>query len=122
MHWDSGVYVVPVRINEEITLNAVVDSGASDVSVPRDVVLTLIRTGTVAEEDFLGQRTYTLADGSQVPSPRFRLKSLRVGDMTAENVEALIADENATNLLGQSFLSRFQSWSVDNNRHVLILH
>jgi hypothetical protein len=24
-------------------------------------------------------------------------------------------------LLGQSFLSRFKSWSIDNDRHVLIL-
>jgi predicted aspartyl protease len=43
MEQEGGVYVVPVRLNGAITLNAVVDSGASDVSIPADVVLTLMR-------------------------------------------------------------------------------
>jgi hypothetical protein len=38
----GGVYLVPIRINDTITLDAIVDSGASDVSMPADVVLTLI--------------------------------------------------------------------------------
>ncbi len=121
MDLDGGVYVVPVRFNEAITLNAIVDSGASDVCVPADVVMTLMRTGTITEEDFLGSQTYVLADGSKVPSPRFRLKSLKVGDITIENVEASITDVKATILLGQSFLGRFPAWSIDNKRHVLIL-
>ncbi|BDV37258.1 hypothetical protein DSM21852_05110 [Methylocystis bryophila] len=121
MDLDGGVYVVPVRFNDAITLNAVVDSGASEVFVPADVVMTLVRTGTIAEEDFLGSQTYRLADGSEVPSQRFRLKSLKVGDITIENVTASITDVKATILLGQSFLGRFPSWSIDNKRHVLIL-
>ena len=39
----GGTYVVPVLINKAITLNFVIDSGASDVSIPADVVLTLVR-------------------------------------------------------------------------------
>src|SRR5262245_59313815 len=67
----SGVFVVPVMINGALTLNFMVDSGAADVSIPADVVLTLIRTGTIQKEDFLGQKTYQLADGSTVPSQTF---------------------------------------------------
>ena len=48
---------MPVRFNGVITLNAIVDSGASDVSVPADLVLTLMRANTITEEDFLGQKT-----------------------------------------------------------------
>jgi hypothetical protein len=121
MERNGGVYVVPVRFNDIITLDAVVDSGASDVSIPADIVLTLMRTKTVTEEDFLGKQTYVLADGSKVPSQQFRIRSLRVGNKTVRNVVASIASVNATILLGQSFLSKFKSWSVDNERHVLIL-
>ena len=110
-----------MRFNGAITLNAIIDSGAADVSVPADIVSTLIRTKTVSEEDFLGVQTYVLADGTEVPSPRFRIRSLKVGNKTLENVTAHIASGNADILLGQSFLSRFKSWSVDNDRHVLIL-
>ena len=73
----GGVYVVPVLINNAITLDFVVDSGASDVSVPADVVMTLMRSGTLKETDFLGQQTYVLADGSKVPSETFRIRSLK---------------------------------------------
>jgi hypothetical protein len=121
MERSGGVYVVPVRFNDIITLNAVVDSGASDVSIPADIVLTLMRTKTVTQDDFLGKQTYVLADGSRVPSQQFRIRSLKVGNKTIENVVASIASANATILLGQSFLAKFKTWSVDNEQHTLIL-
>lgn len=121
MEREGGVYVVPVRFNDMITLSTIVDSGASDVSVPADVVSTLIRTKTINDYDFLGQRTYVLADGSKVPSRQFRIRSLKVGDKTLENVVASIGSANGEILLGQSFLSRFKSWSVDNEQHTLML-
>jgi predicted aspartyl protease len=121
MEKEGGVYVVPVRLNGAITLDAIIDSGASDVSIPADVVSTLMRTKTISDEDFLGEQTYVLADGSKVPSPRFRIRTLKVGNKTIENVAASVGSVNATILLGQSFLERFKSWSIDNDRHVLIL-
>jgi predicted aspartyl protease len=99
----------------------VVDSGASDVSVPADVVMTLIRTGTIAKSDFIGTQTYTLADGSTVQSATFRIRSLTVGRKTVENVVGRVAPVEGVLLLGQSFLSRFKSWSIDNARRTLVL-
>jgi hypothetical protein len=121
MEKSGGVYVVPVRFNNTITLNAVVDSGASDVSIPADIVLTLIRSKTITDEDFLGKQTYILADGSKVPSQQLRIRSLTIGNKTIENVVSSIASVNGEILLGQSFLSRFKSWSVDNEQHALVL-
>jgi hypothetical protein len=62
----GGTFVIPVLINGQITLNFTIDSGAADVSIPADVVSTLIRTGTIQESDFVGKKTYRLADGSSV--------------------------------------------------------
>jgi len=117
----GGTYAVPVLINNAIALDFVVDSGAADVSIPADVVLTLMRTGTIKKTDFLGTKTYTLADGSTVPSSTFRIKSLKVGDRVVENVTGSLADVRGSLLLGQSFLGRFKSWSIDNAKHVLML-
>ena len=121
MERSGGVYVVNVRFNDAITLPAIVDSGASDVSIPADIVSTLMRTKTITGEDFLGTQTYVLADGSRVPSHRFRIRSLKVGNRIVENVVAGIASVKGDILLGQSFLSKFKSWSVDNEQHTLIL-
>ena len=117
---DGGTFRVPVTINGQLTLKFVVDSGASDVSIPADVVLTLVRTETITDGDFLGKQTYTLADGSTVPSQRFVIRSLKVGDRLLENVTGSIAPVAGSLLLGQSFLSRFKSWSIDNQRQALI--
>jgi TPR repeat protein len=116
----GGIYVVPVLINDAITLNFIVDSGAADVSIPADVVMTLVRAGTLAKSDFLGEKTYVLADGSTVPSQTFRIRSLKVGGKVVENVTGSIASEKSNPLVGQSFLGRFKSWSVDNAKHALI--
>jgi clan AA aspartic protease (TIGR02281 family) len=117
----AGVLYVPVTINGAIQLSFLIDSGASDVAVPADVVMTLVRTGTISNADFLGKRTYTLADGASVPSTVFRIRSLKVGDRVLENVIGSVAPVKGDLLLGQSFLSRFRSWSIDNSRHILIL-
>jgi predicted aspartyl protease len=119
MQRQGGLYVVPVLINDAITLDFVVDSGAADVRIPADVVMTLMRTGSLVESDFLGQKTYVLADGSTVPSQTFRIRSLKVGNKVLENVNGSTSVKGFP-LLDQSFLGRFKSWSVDNNKHVLI--
>jgi predicted aspartyl protease len=118
----GGVLHVPVGINNAITLDFVVDSGATDVSIPADVVMTLTRTGTLTAGDFLGSATYRLADGSTVPSQTFRIRSLKVGNTTLENVTGSVASVKGSLLLGQSFLGRFRSWSIDNGRQMLVLN
>jgi len=118
---DGGVYHVPVLINDALKLDFIVDSGASVVTIPADVVLTLIRTGTIKEADFIGTQKYVLADGSTVSSGTFTIRSLKVGDRTITDVRTSIADVNGSLLLGQSFLNKFKSWSQDNETHELVL-
>jgi len=75
----------------------------------------------VQKPDFLGTKTYALADGTTVPSSTFRIRSLKVGDQTVENVTGSIASVKGELLLGQSFLKHFKSWSIDNSTHELLL-
>ena len=119
---EGGTLVVPVLINDALTLKFVLDSGAADVSIPADVAMTLVRTGTLTSADFLGERTYVLADGTKVPSQVFQIRSLKVGGAELKNVRASISSAKGSLLLGQSFLSRFSTWSIDNLRQVLVLN
>jgi hypothetical protein len=117
----GGTYTVPVTINGAVSLKFTLDSGASDVLIPADVALTLARSGTLAESDFIGNKTYSLADGSTLQSVNFYLREVRVGNLIARNVVASAGPVTSSPLLGQSFLSRFGAWTLDNSRHVLIL-
>ena len=116
----GGVYTVPVLINDVIPLHFVVDSGASDVTIPADVVGTLIRMGKITDKDFVGEQKYRLADGSIITSKTFIIRSLKVGDVTVTNVLGSVADVKGSLLLGQSFLKKFKTWSIDNTKHELI--
>ena len=121
LHSQGGIHSVPVTINDALTLDFMVDSGAAVVSMPADVVAVLARLGTITTRDFLGSKTLRLADGSTVPSQTFRIRSLKVGDITLQDVIGSVAPIKGSLLLGQSFLSRFRSWSINNSRRMLIL-
>jgi clan AA aspartic protease (TIGR02281 family) len=121
LHKHGGVYSLPVRINGVITLDFILDTGASEVTIPADVVLTLLRTGTISEKDFLPDKKFTLADGSIVTGSRFNIKELEAGGFRISNVPALVVSVDGSLLLGQSFLSRASHWAIDNERQLLII-
>ncbi|MBV8739158.1 MAG: retroviral-like aspartic protease family protein [Alphaproteobacteria bacterium] len=117
----SGIYMVPVLLNGLLPLPFVLDSGAADVSLPADVARTLFRTGTIEDDDYIGETSYQLGDGSVMKSARFFLHEIKVGNHSFNHIEANILPTQGTPLLGQSFLSKVGAWSIDNERHVLVL-
>jgi clan AA aspartic protease (TIGR02281 family) len=97
-----------------------VDSGAADVMIPMHVFDALVRAGTIAPEDVIGLQQYRMANGAAMKSFTFRIRSLKVGPVTLQDVRASIG-EQAAPLLGMSFLGRFKAWTLDNERAVLTL-
>ncbi|MGA2402548.1 MAG: retroviral-like aspartic protease family protein [Syntrophobacteraceae bacterium] len=117
----GGVYKLPVKINGVLTLKFILDTGASEVNIPADVALTLSRTGKITQSDFLPGKSYELADGSILKSSRFNIRELDIGGIKISQVPASVGPAKGSLLLGQSFLGRLESWSLDNKRHVLII-
>jgi clan AA aspartic protease (TIGR02281 family) len=117
-----GVFMLPVWINDAVTVPFVLDSGAAEVAITEDVFSTLRRTGTVKDSDFIGTGTYTLADGSITSSARYVLHKMSVGNHVITDVVANVVSAKGDPLLGQSFLSKLPAWAIDNNRHMLVLH
>jgi hypothetical protein len=117
----GGVFRVSVRINDAINLDFIIDSGAADVQIPADVVMTLFRTETLTGRDFRGERTYILADGSKLPSAQFVLRELRVGNHRLTDVTASVGAPAGELLLGQSFLSRFKSVTFNYERRAVVI-
>lgn len=115
----AGSYLIAGRINNAVTVNFVLDTGASDVSIPEEAARALERASKPAEP--LGTGTYILADGSKQRKRRVLLRQLTVGGQTVSNVTASISGPGSPPLLGQSFLSKFASWTLDNERSALVL-
>lgn len=117
----GGTFKVPVLINDVMMLHFTVDSGASSVTIPMDVASTLVRTGTIDASDIGSEGKCILADGSETRCDKVRIRKLKVGGHVVQNVDGVVVDVKGDLLLGQSFLRRFKSWSIDNNRQALIL-
>ena len=117
----NGVYVVPGVINGVMNAKFLVDTGASLVGLPAGVVKSLVDSGFIAQSDFLGERTFRIANGSTMQAQALRIRSLQVGNVVVENVEASVMPDNAPLLLGQSFLTRLKSWSMDTTAHTLTI-
>ena len=117
----GGTFTVPAEINERVTLRFIVDSGASDVNIPSDVVAGMLASGALSRSDFLGRRDYVLADGSRISAETFRIRSLRIGGRVVEDVVATAGALSSPFLLGQSFLRKLKSWSIDNANDTLVL-
>ncbi len=120
---EGGTYEVPVTINGVLKISFILDSGASDVSISPDVALTLIKTGTVKESDFIGTQSYSFADGSHATSKVFIIHEIKIGNKIITNVKASISNSiDAPMLLGQTVLQRFGKFTVDNTNHILTLY
>jgi hypothetical protein len=92
-----------------------------DLVIPADVALTLMRAGALGSGDFVGKDRYRLANGSEEVSDLVVLHEVQVGEHIVKNVTASISPQQGEPLLGQSFLSKFGTVTLDYNRMVLIL-
>ncbi|HLG47602.1 MAG TPA: retroviral-like aspartic protease family protein [Reyranella sp.] len=117
----GGVLTVPAVLNDSVSADFVVDSGASDVVLPEGVLDELRSAGKFSDADFTGAQMVKIANGSIVKARTFTLRSLAIGNRVVTNLHASVAPAKATPLLGQTFLQRFASWSIDNERQVLVL-
>jgi predicted aspartyl protease len=117
----GGIFVVPAVLNEAVNAQFVIDSGASVVVVPENLVTALRRAGKLSDADFTGTQMAKLANGAVVPSKTFVLRSLSLNGRMLQNISAAVSPANSPPLLGQSFLTRFNSWIIDNERQMLLL-
>jgi clan AA aspartic protease (TIGR02281 family) len=117
----GGIFTVPAEINGAARLDFIIDSGSTDVVLPAEAIVVMLRTGLLSENDFIGHAGYRLADGSVLVSPRFKLREVRIGNHAVYDVTASVGEVEGLPLLGESYLSRVSSWAIDNNRHDLVL-
>jgi len=95
---------VPVRINRAITLDFIVDGGASDVLIPADVAMTSLAPARSQRATSSGNSNTTWR-WLHAQSERFILRELSVGSRVVQNVRSSIGSVKGEPLLGQSFLA-----------------
>jgi predicted aspartyl protease len=75
----GGTFVILATVNGTTQAALRIDSGATDVMLPRNVATKLISAGSLTRADYVTTRTYKLADGSVRSQRVYLLRSLQVG-------------------------------------------
>ena len=115
---NGGVKHVRGVAGSETAILFVLDSGASSVQIPRATAGQLALEGALIPTG--RQATFIDANGGKTLEPIYILRSLTVGERTVTNVICNVTEAGEP-LLGQSFLSKLNSWSIDNARQMLVL-
>ena len=116
----GGTPVVDVAIGGVCCAKFVVDSGASDVSVSPLIFGAMVKGGYLTKADMIDVVNYRTANGVS-KGLRFRMPPLTVGGHTVYGVIGSASPDSDMMLLGQSFLTKFRFWAIDNNNGALVL-
>jgi clan AA aspartic protease (TIGR02281 family) len=118
----SGTYYVDVAIAGRCCFKMLLDTGASDVSVPLALWYAMLKGGHITEDDHIGVANYSTANGV-IKGLRFRMPPMTIAGVTVHNVIGSVSknDTGTTILLGQSFLRKFKAWQINNATGQLVL-
>tara|TARA_Y100000589_G_C27181745_1_gene641080 strand:- start:594 stop:1550 length:957 start_codon:yes stop_codon:yes gene_type:complete len=120
MQKKNGVWMVPGTING-LSFNFVFDTGSSDVFVSSDILNVMIKQGTVTENDILEIADYLDASGNINEATKFIIKEIKIGSIIISNVLASASNSiNTPLLLGQSFLSKFPSFTQTRDGYLIL--
>jgi len=122
LRYDGQTYYIDVLVAGRETITFKLDSGATGVTVPVQVLHRLRAEGILTDAHFKGEAAFTGWDGRTSYRETLTLPSLRIGNHVVENVDASEARSGDATLLGLGFLRHFRSWSIDNDRRVLFLN
>lgn len=119
----SDLFEVEATLNGSVKVKFILDSGASQVTISSDVLASLITSETIKEDDFIGQHTFLLADGSQVKSDVFNLSSITIGGIKLTDIKTSVSEtKDAPSLLGQNVLKKLGNYTIDYARNQLVIH
>ncbi len=119
---EGGIIEVPVSVNGIGPIDFILDTGASECSIPIYLFKTLVMTGVVRRDDMLAERSYKLADGSVSSNSRFIIRELKVGGVIFKNVSCSINNNSDSPfLLGQNVLREYKVIKIYNVNGVIKL-
>ena len=119
MRKEGGVYLVPITVNG-LNLDFIFDTGASSISLSSAEAIVMLRQGQITQDDIVGQKQFQDATGGVSVGTIIRLRTVEIGGVVLNNVEASVVDNiQAPLLLGQTALAKFGKVTIDYNHNTI---
>lgn len=111
------------KINNTLSFDFILDTGADNVLVAPDVFITFYKAGLITDKDIKGKQNFNIADGTTVQGLKFILKEIQIDDIVLNNVEASVITGGADYdmLLGGSVFEKLGKISIDYKNSELII-
>jgi aspartyl protease family protein len=109
----DGHFYADVQINGA-SVRALVDTGASSIALSREDARAAGLAVSIGMDEVVGKG----ADGD-VRGEYVKLDKVTLGHKTAEGMSAIVLNAGEQSLLGQSFLSKFDSVEIERDRMLL---
>jgi clan AA aspartic protease (TIGR02281 family) len=117
----GGTYEVPCKINE-LKLNLIFDTGASDITISKTEAEFMLKNGYLSKNDITGTSSYMIANGDIEIGTTIVFRKVDFGGLILKNVKAsVIENKNAPLLFGQSALSKYGKITIDNDKKVITI-
>ncbi len=111
---DGDLICVKGEVNG-LPLKFVFDTGASDITISSVEAAFMLKNGYLEERHMGGVQNYRTASGELVEGTIVNLREIKLGCVTFQNLRAaIIKNQEAPLLLGQSMLARMMLFSVNN--------
>lgn len=118
---EGGVTKVKCTING-LPLHFIFDTGASDVTMSILEANFMLKNGYIKPEDIIGSARYMDANGDISEGDIVNLRTIDFGGLELNNVRAaIVRNQKAPLLLGQSVLGRIGKIEIDNSNMKLII-
>ena len=115
----GGTYEIPCKINE-LKLNLVFDTGASDITISKTEAEFMFKNDYLSKNDITGTSSYVIANGDIEIGTTVIFRKVDFGGLILKNVKAtVIENKNAPLLFGQSALSKYGKITIDNENKII---
>lgn len=117
----GGTYEVACKIND-LPLNFIFDTGASDISISQTEVQFMLKNKYLSKADILGSQSYIDATGNVSIGTKIILRKVEIGDFVLKNIEAsVVNNKKAPLLFGQSALGKYAKILIDNENKTITI-
>lgn len=87
------------------------DTGASDCIISNDVYKELIASNTLTINSKIGDKDYSLADGSTTTCDYITIGPVKFGSYVLKSINLSVC-ENGSSIVGMSLLGKFSKWNL----------
>lgn len=124
---DSNLKTVHVKLNDTNGYDALFDTGCSGMLISSLELVELLKNGTISSDDYMGDASVSIADGSVVKHPMYKIREVKMidkngkGHSVTDIVATVVDNPGADVLIGSAIIDNLakKSYTVDLRKNLI---